>query len=67
MRKIHLDNEVVEYRIHSDLVEFRRDGKKTLVTYNEVFRVLGLPQYQPEDEFNQPITPGMLKEFLMNG
>jgi hypothetical protein len=64
MRKLHLDNEIVLYRIHSDLVEFRQNGKKTLITHNEVYRILGLPQYQPEDDGKEPITPGMLKSYL---
>jgi len=75
MRKIHLDNEVVEYRIHSDLVELRRNGKKTLVRHDKLRDALGLPQptceycgesscWTSDRLLGKDITPSMIKRYL---
>jgi len=73
MRKLHLDNEVVLYRIHSELLEVRRNGKKTLTKRDDVCNALGLDAWhfccenQCEGKKAQ-ITPSMVKRFVqMNG
>lgn len=70
MRKLHLDNkEVVQYRIHSELLEIRRNGKKTLVKHEDFCKVLGVDPYyyccemQCEGRKAQ-IKPSMVKSYI---
>lgn len=70
MRKIHLEDRVVEYRIYkSGVVQIRDEGKKTITSVNAIHKALGTggPYYCEcgcGEAWGGTIRPGLIKEFV---